>query len=119
MPITRSALLLTVTAALLVGAQPAAQADSVSSARACSGFTIDGQKAPVTARSISCDRARPIARQFATDGSLPRGWDSVNPAGCEHVLFHKGDRKYVLSHGYRAPRGAPAINTVRFRGCSS
>jgi hypothetical protein len=118
MHIPRSALLLSIAAAA-VGAQPAAQAQTAGAARACSGVAVDGQKVPVRAKSISCARARPIARRFARGGGLPNGWDSVNPAGCEHVLFRAKDRSYVLAHYYRAPAGAPQVNTVKFRGCSS
>jgi uncharacterized membrane protein len=119
MHIKRSALLLSITAAVAVAAQPAAQAQTSGAARACSGVTVDGQKTPVRATGVSCAKARKIARRFAVDGHLPRGWDSVNPAGCEHVIFRARDRGYVLSHQYRAPGGAPLINAVKFRGCNS
>ena len=119
MHIQRSALLLSIAAAAAIGAQPAAQAQTAEAARACHGVTVDGQNAPVRAKGISCAKARPIAKRFAKSGRLPSGWDSVNPAGCEHVIFRASDRSYVLAHQYRAPKGAPVINTVKFRGCSS
>jgi hypothetical protein len=119
MHIQRSALLLSIAAAVAVAAPPAAQAQTAGAARACRAVTVDGQKAPVRATGVSCAHARPIAKRFAKSGRLPSGWDSVNPAGCEHVLFRAGDRDYVLAHQYHAPAGSPLINTVRFRGCSS
>lgn len=115
----RLPLLAVLAVAVSVAVGPASQARSPRATRTCASVLVDGQKVPVRATSISCTRARRVAKTFATSGKLPRGWAGVNPAGCEHVLFHKRDRRYVLAHDYHAPSGHPLIRTARFRGCVS
>lgn len=103
---------------VLVVVLAAALVPPSASARSCRSVRVEGKAVLVQASNVSCQRARPIARRFSASGAVPRGWDRINPAGCEWVLFRRRDRARVIENGYSVP-GVPTIRTVRDRGCTS
>jgi hypothetical protein len=109
------ALLLAAAVAGLLGAPDA----SAEAKKTCQKVTAGVERAPVYATHIACRRARRIVRRFVARDRLPRGWTSLNPAGCEHVIFRRRDREPIMRNGYRAPPGVPLVATIRMRGCES
>jgi hypothetical protein len=92
---------------------------SAEAKKTCQKVTAGEERSPVYASHIACPRARRIVRRFVATDRLPRGWTSLNPAGCEHVIFRRRDRERIVRNGYRAPPGVPLVATIRMRGCGS
>lgn len=103
------AVVIAVSPAMLPAASPAVT-------RACRPVPANPQASVVRAVNMSCAKARWLVREQTFSGRTPARWV---PAGCEGMIVRRSDRPYVLSHGYRIPKGAPAVRAVVYRGCVS
>lgn len=92
----------------LCSALLATSAAEGSDIKQCGRVSVSGEKVPVSARKLECDRARRIARYFLRTGDAPSGWKLGNLAGCEWQFAPRGQSLYRWR-----------VHVVRFRGCDS
>lgn len=98
-----------------VASVPAATAAT----RRCKPVAAKPRPSLVKAVNMTCRKARRLVRAQTFSGRTEPGWVWINPAGCEGLIVRRRHRAYVLSHGYRLPKGAPGVRAVIFRGCRS
>jgi hypothetical protein len=114
----RSRTTIALLASLLVLAAASA-APAPAATRICKPVAAAPEPSRVQAVNMSCSKARELVRRQTFSGRTAPGWVWINPAGCEGLIVRRRDRAYVLSHGYRIPKGAPAVRAVIYRGCRS
>jgi len=106
--------------AALPGAGASAPAQRVQGLGNCGKVDDAGQRSPVKAINMTCQRARSIAKDFIHDDLVRQGWKTFNPAGCEWYMFRKNAKDefadWFVNDGVVHFR---LIFFTKFRGCES
>jgi hypothetical protein len=55
-----------------------------------------GGQSTVRAANVPCDRALKVAAKFIQRDAVADGWNAINPAGCEWLMFKKRDKRAFL-----------------------
>jgi len=115
------ALISALAAVTLVGVVPGATAErSGQHLERCGKVADAGGRSPVSSANIRCHRARAIAADFIQDDFVRPRWKTVNPAGCEWLMFRKQDRRAFRAWNENSgPLDFPLIGFVKQQGCVS
>ncbi len=86
----------------------------------CGKVNDEGGRSPVKAAVISCEKGRPIAKDFIKKDVVKKGWTTYNPAGCEFFMYRKADQ--AMFDAWVDAGGVPTFKLLYFiktRGCES
>ena len=87
----------------------------------CGEVADEGGPSPVEAANVRCERALNVATAFIQRDVFKPGWKTFNPAGCEHFMFKRGDRRELLDWfaGRDDRLEIKVIYLIKMRGCVS